>query len=224
VKRVWKNKQTTNGFRFASASGFLNGAAAEAVLFGTGVANCSATQINTPEQLTIFNDTCFVAELSNSRALRFSLIQIEERPRNTMKNETETKTRFGNCAARAGGTAPEGVFGQPDLVSCLPGAAMNQLTGAIGVAVDANGTVWISDTPNARVLKFLNGQFRANQPTADGLQGLTGASGQEKNHRHTTNQKTKAKTKTKTNTTKCKPKQHAHQTVSTYRNTWRWIW
>ena len=42
---------------------------------------CSATQMIGPQQLTIFNDTCFVADSTNNRALRFSLIQIEKRPR-----------------------------------------------------------------------------------------------------------------------------------------------
>jgi len=41
---------------------------------------------------------------------------------------------------------------------------LNQFANPPGVAVDANGTVWIADSSNARVLKFLNGQFRANQP------------------------------------------------------------
>ena len=119
-----------------------------------------------------------------------------------------------NCAARAGGTAPEGVFG--DFVMCLGGFALNELTSPRGVAVDANGTVWIADALNYRVLKFLNGQFRANQPTADGLQGLTKKAGQEKNHRHAHTQATKtSKATTKTNATNSNPKQAAQQTAST---------
>jgi hypothetical protein len=100
---------------------------------------------------------------------------------------------------------------------------LNQLANPPGVVVDANGTAWISDANNHRVLKFLNGQFRANQPTADGLQGLTGISGQERII-DTQRTKNETKTKTKTNTTKCKPKQHAHQTASPLPFSWQWIW
>ena len=73
-------------------------------------------------------------------------------------------------------TPPEAVFGQANLMTCFSSNGLDQLAQPVGVAVDANGTVWISDG-NDRVLKFLNGQFLGNQPTADGLLGVNFSQG-----------------------------------------------
>ena len=121
-------------------------------------------------------------------------------------------------------TPPEAVFGQPNLTMCGFGSLMNQLNRPRGVAVDANGTVWISDTNNQRMLKFLNGQFLGNQPTADGLLGVTGSLGSldlivgwvvDGRTPHTRRDASSSQTHTT---------QDARRTSSSGPNSWRWTW
>lgn len=53
-----------------------------------------------------------------------------------------------------GNTLPDGVLGQPDLLSVTPGVGPDRMSGPCGVAVDASGTVAVADTGNHRVLLF----------------------------------------------------------------------
>ncbi len=68
----------------------------------------------------------------------------------------------------------DGVLGQANFSTAAnpnpPDAtSMNQ---PFGVAVDANGTLWVSDSWNYRVLRFDNAAAKANGAAADGVLGV----------------------------------------------------
>ena len=74
------------------------------------------------------------------------------------------------------GSAAEVVFGQPDFVTRtantggLSAATMNNPN---SVYVDANGTLWVADRDNHRVLRFDNASTKTTGANADGVLGQT---------------------------------------------------
>jgi sugar lactone lactonase YvrE len=143
--------------RFSSASALLSGAAAEAVLGQPDfTSNGHAT---TPKELyapagLAFDSTgrLWVADSRNHRILRF--------------DNASAKPQFAGTA--------DGVLGQTNFSTAAnpnpPDAtSMNQ---PFGVAVDTNGTLWVSDSWNYRVLRFDNAAAKANGAAADGVLGV----------------------------------------------------
>ena len=85
--------------------------------------------------------------------------------------------RFNNVAALSNGAAAEAVLGQSDFVSSsVSPTGPNTLWNPRGVAVDANGTLWVGDAYNNRVLRFDHAASTANGANADGVLGQPGFS------------------------------------------------
>lgn len=65
----------------------------------------------------------------------------------------------------------DGVLGQPDFTSSTSGVTQNNTFRPMGIDVDANGVLYVSDTFNHRVLWFNNAAEKANGADADGVLG-----------------------------------------------------
>lgn len=79
--------------------------------------------------------------------------------------------RYGNAAELQTGSLPEAVFGQSDFTSASTGTTANKFNQPIGIHVDANGTMWIGDYGNNRVLRFKNASSLSSGADADGVIG-----------------------------------------------------
>jgi len=144
--------------RFASADAVTTGASAESVLgqpdFSSVTGNAdgtSATSLNGPTSCAMdAAGNLFVADGLNMRVLRYD-----------------------NASAKATGAAADGVLGQPDFAVLLSGVAANRLYNSTlyGIALGANGSLFVADAGNRRVLRFDNAASKANGADADGVLG-----------------------------------------------------
>ena len=131
-------------------SQITNGMAAEGILgqldFVTRTASATDSTFNGPSSIAIdpLTGKVFIADRANHRILRFSATN----------------------AYLDGGHA-EAVIGQSDFVTGTSGLAQNKFNTPIGIFVDANGTLWVSDFSNNRVLKFNNASTISNGANAD---------------------------------------------------------
>jgi len=144
--------------RFSSANAMLSGSDAEA-FFGQ-VSSSSNGHATTQKELygpvgiaVDKNGTLWVADSTNNRVLRFD-----------------------NASAKpAVAINADGVLGQPNF-STNNAATPTQATmnSPRSVAVDANGTLWVADTDNNRVLRFDDAANAINGANADGVLGQPG--------------------------------------------------
>ncbi|MGB8215318.1 MAG: hypothetical protein WCE68_17350 [Anaerolineales bacterium] len=139
--------------RFDHASSLASGANASAVLgqpnFTSHTPTVTRNGMKTP--FGLFVDTggrLWVADTQNDRILRYD-----------------------NAAAKANGADADGVLGQPDFTSNDYATSQNGLNSPAGLAVDANGHLWVADESNRRVLRFDNAASKANGANADGVLG-----------------------------------------------------
>jgi DNA-binding beta-propeller fold protein YncE len=149
---------TTNNrvLRYASLASLTNGAPAEAVLgqpdFTSHGAATTQKELNSPFGLACDkNGTLWVADSGNNRVLRF--------------DNASAKPQFSVNA--------DGVLGQAafntNTTSTPP--TQSSLKSPRGVAVDANGALWIADYGENRVLRFDDAANVINGANADGVLG-----------------------------------------------------
>lgn len=144
--------------RFNSVSGKPNGASADLVLgqpnLTSGTSNqggtAGASTLREPVGLALdASDSLWVADSQNHRVLRYP----------------------GASAIAAHGVAASQVFGQANLVSAEAnrgsGRAANSLSSPLGVVVDRDGSLWVADSSNARVLRFRNATAMGDGTDAD---------------------------------------------------------
>jgi len=144
--------------RFSATAKLLTGATAEGVLgqpdFVTRTRNTgglSASTTNDPNGLFVdANGTLWVADMTNNRVLRFN-----------------------NASSLANFSPADGVLGQPDFVTNTAGVTAGKMNTPTSVFVDANGTLWVADRANNRVLRFDNAATKPNGAPADGVLGQT---------------------------------------------------
>jgi DNA-binding beta-propeller fold protein YncE len=111
----------------------------------------TAASMNTPGAVVVDPTTgkVFVADTSNNRVLRFDSV-----------------------AAMTSGASAEAVLGQPDLVSNGSATTQKEMDSPFGLAIDKNGTLWVADSSNNRVLRFDAASAKANfAVNADGVLG-----------------------------------------------------
>ncbi len=149
--------------RFSSAAAQTSGSAAEGVFGqpnfvsrGTGI---TRSEMNRPSGITIDSDgNLWVADSDNHRVLRF---------------DDAATADFGSGAG--------GVFGQAAFGQAISATTQNGMSGPSAVAVGPNGTLWVADAGNNRVLRFDNAADKLNGPDADGVLGqsdfVSGAAG-----------------------------------------------
>ncbi|MCK9282067.1 MAG: GDSL-type esterase/lipase family protein [Melioribacteraceae bacterium] len=118
--------------------------------FVSKVAGTSATTLNGPNGVGIDPVTgkIFVVDRSNHRILRWS-----------------------TSDAMVNGSAAEAVFGQSDFTSKTTGTAADKFNNPIGIYIDMNGSMWVGDFTNNRVLRFDNAATIASGASADGVLG-----------------------------------------------------
>ncbi len=139
--------------RFGAADDLANGAAAEAVFgqsdFAGKSSGVDAAKFNNPIGICFDAEgRMWVGDFSNNRVLRFD-----------------------DAASKPSGAAADGVLGQPDFIAKAAAATRAGLSGPVGVAVDKNGTLWISEFNNHRVTRHNNAATKANGAEADGVLG-----------------------------------------------------
>ena len=115
----------------SAAPGWNNFEAADVVVGTTTLA--SPTTLFQPFGVIVepVSGKVFVADSGNNRVLRFSSV-----------------------AALKSGSPAEGVLGQPDLYSDLPGLGDSRMSEPSGMALDHTGGLWVVDVGNSRVLRF----------------------------------------------------------------------
>ncbi len=141
--------------RFDNVSALTNGANAEAVLgqpnFTSSAAQTTQDGMYSPTGIAVDSaGRLWVSDTLNERILRFD-----------------------NASSKANGADADGVLGQLDFTSRVVGigASQSSLHGAIGLAVDSAGRLWVADYVNGRVLRFDNAASKPNGANADGVLG-----------------------------------------------------
>jgi hypothetical protein len=79
--------------------------------------------------------------------------------------------RFDDAANKANGAGANCVLGQPNFTSKNFNTTQNGFFSPQGVAVDANGNLYVADGSNHRVLRFNNAAAKSNGANADGVLG-----------------------------------------------------
>jgi predicted esterase/DNA-binding beta-propeller fold protein YncE len=149
--------------RWSSSEKMLNGSSAESVFgqpdFFTSTSGLSASKFNDP--LRVFVDssgTLWVSDYLNNRVLKFN-----------------------DASSRENGSSADVVLGQPNFTTNTSGTTSNKLKGPVGVFVDGQGRLWVTDRLNHRVLRFDNASSKISGSNADGVLGqsdfITGTSG-----------------------------------------------
>jgi sugar lactone lactonase YvrE len=123
--------------RFDNAATKAPGANADAVLgqvnFNTDTESISATEMNSPNGVAITpDDALWVTDEDNNRIIRFD-----------------------NASTAFSGAAASGVVGQPDFTTKLRNLTDRGLNDPeLNSFVDADGSLWVPDNSNNRVLRF----------------------------------------------------------------------
>jgi len=142
--------------RWSSVSKLVDGSDAEAV-FGQpdfftrdrNTGGLSAATTNDPNGVCVdVNGSLWVADMTNNRVLRFD-----------------------NASTITSSSSADGVLGQPDFVTNTAGITASTMTNPTSVFVDGNGTLWVADRDNNRVLRFDNAATKPNGASADGVLG-----------------------------------------------------
>lgn len=79
--------------------------------------------------------------------------------------------RFDDASNKASGAAADGVLGQPGFITKNTALSQSGLNSPTGLAIDADGNLWVSDSSNNRVLRYNNAAGKSNGANADGVLG-----------------------------------------------------
>ena len=85
--------------------------------------------------------------------------------------ENNRVLRFDNAAAKSNGANADGVLGQSNFTSNLQLTTQVGMLGPRSVFVDNNGTLWVAEEFNNRILRFDNVASKSNGANADGVLG-----------------------------------------------------
>ncbi|HEU4328600.1 MAG TPA: NHL repeat-containing protein [Roseiflexaceae bacterium] len=152
--RLWVADNGNNRvLRFDNAAGKASGAAADGVLgqpdFAASAFGLGAQRMHAPAALAL--DTAgrlWVVDQVNSRVLRFD-----------------------SAAGKASGAAADSVLGQADFSTGASGGGAQGMRQPQGLALDAQGRLWVADDGNSRVLRFDNAAGKGSGAAADGVLG-----------------------------------------------------
>ncbi len=139
--------------RFNNAALKANGAAADAVFgqvdFETGTTGTSATALDSPEKCWFDNEgTLWVTERFNHRVIGYQ-----------------------NPSAKSTGAAADRVLGQAGFLTSANGTSTSAVSNPAGGFVDEEGTLWLSDSANNRILRFDDLENKGDGAPADGVIG-----------------------------------------------------
>lgn len=139
--------------KFANVSSLSNGAEATTVLgqpdFDTVSPGTSTVKMQNPAGLAIDGaGRLWVTEENNHRIWRFD-----------------------NAASLGNGAGANGVLGQADFTSSTFGLSAAAVSSPSDIAIDSNGTIYLADHSNGRVLIHKNPAAKGNGAAADGVIG-----------------------------------------------------
>lgn len=120
--------------------------------FDTNDAVETQSGMNDPHEAVVDPNTgkVFVVDSNNSRILRFA-----------------------SFSALSNGELAEAVLGQSGFTSHSNSDAQNRVFNPRGLAMQANGTLWVADYRNHRIIRFDNASEKATGADADGVLGQT---------------------------------------------------
>lgn len=141
--------------RYPNIDAFQNGEAAEAVLgqpnFTSNAPGLSASNLNNPVGIFLGpTGSLWVCDYLNHRVLRFD-----------------------NASFKNTGDPADGVLGQTNFTSNVAAATANNMNRPIACFEENDGTFWVCDQANDRLLRFDNAVAKANGGAADGVLGQT---------------------------------------------------
>jgi hypothetical protein len=140
---------------FLNAATILSGAAASLVIGQTNFTNAThgttANELFVPAGIFISNNTLWVSDWGNNRVLQFN-----------------------NISTASSGASASSVFGQVNFVTNTTGSGTNQLSKPEQIYVDVNGSLWLDDYGNRRILRFDNAASLSSGSSANGILGVTG--------------------------------------------------
>jgi sugar lactone lactonase YvrE len=144
--------------RFDYASAKADGADADAVLGQPDFvsynppATPTKASMDSPDGVTVdADDNLWVVDSNNNRVLRFDHASIKP----------------------IAGASADAVLGQPLFTTNAAGVTQYGFSSPSGCAIDSNGTLWVSNFYNRRVLGFRNALTKANGALADVVLGQT---------------------------------------------------
>jgi sugar lactone lactonase YvrE len=154
--RLWiADTRNRRILRFDNAATISSGANADAVIgqasFATNASSGAGPHSGFEEPVGIFgddNDHLWVADYMLHRILRFD-----------------------NAPALSGVVAANAVLGQPDFSEFTPGLSAKKLDGPWGIWLDKNGSLWVAEEGNDRVLKYSNAANKTTNGSADVVVG-----------------------------------------------------
>jgi hypothetical protein len=144
---LWVADEINNRvLKFSGAATASSGAAASVVLGSTQGA--SQNEFFYPVSVYIKNNTLWVSDLGNNRVLRFN-----------------------SASTLSNGATASGVFGQSSFTTATATSTQSGLTNPLQIFVDNNGSLWVADEGNNRVLRFDNAISASNGANADAVLG-----------------------------------------------------
>ncbi|ETR67060.1 MAG: hypothetical protein OMM_12006, partial [Candidatus Magnetoglobus multicellularis str. Araruama] len=152
--RLWVGDQTNHRvLRFDNASEKANGADADGVLgqpdFTTSSAGTTQNKMNRANGVWVdAAGTLWVAEWANHRVLRFD-----------------------HATEKSNGANADGILGNTIYTTSAPGSTQDKFSYPVAVSGDNNGTLYVSDSGNNRVLRFDNAASKTNGANADSVLG-----------------------------------------------------
>ncbi|MFZ2063278.1 MAG: hypothetical protein WAU82_19880 [Candidatus Binatus sp.] len=130
--------------------------------FGAFTVGTSADSLCVPAGITVdSHDNLYIADEDNNRVLEF----------NTPLTVTAVPGSGDNTADFVFGQGASGTNFNTSSISC-PAVSATSLCGPVGVAVDNNGDVWVSDTSENRVLVYNQTGTPPTNATADAALGV----------------------------------------------------
>lgn len=139
--------------RYSGINAFQNGDLAEAVLgqvnFTNNGAAVAQNRMNSPTGIFLGpTGVLWVTDWGNNRVLKFN-----------------------NAVTLGSGANANGVLGQTNFTNNGGGTAQNRTSRPIACFEENDGTLWVADQGNDRVLRFDNAVAKANGANADGVLG-----------------------------------------------------
>jgi len=139
--------------RFSDTATKMGNVAASSVLgqpdLGTFATGTSATTLDSPAGISLGSEgELWVTDVTNHRVLRFD-----------------------GAASKGNGAAADGVLGQTDFDTGTNGLSAGKFNGTYNAVIAPNGTLWVSEINNLRVLGFRAARSKSNGANADLILG-----------------------------------------------------
>ncbi|MBF0452788.1 MAG: tandem-95 repeat protein, partial [Candidatus Magnetomorum sp.] len=135
----------------------------------------AGSKASDPNADAVFGQTDFTSNISNITQYSMnSPVGIWVDPAGSLwvaDNLNNRIIRFDDIYSKTNGANADAVLGQPDFVTNASGTTQNKMFNPHGIYGDAQGTVFVAEFSNNRVLRFDNAASKANGANADVVLG-----------------------------------------------------